>query len=97
MAAYKLKLSLVADKDLDDLYTEGALTWGVDQADRYYDEILSHFQSLRDNPYLYQAVDEVREGYRRSVCKRHSIYYRVSGDTVEIMAVVKRQDMTKRL
>jgi len=41
---------------------------------------------------LYQAVDDIRAGYRRSVCGIDSIYYRVDGDTVEIMNILGRQD-----
>jgi toxin ParE1/3/4 len=42
---------------------------------------------------LYQAVDDIREGYRRSVCGVDSIYYRVDGDIVEIMAILGQQDV----
>jgi len=50
-------------------------------------------RSWRNNPILYQAVDEIREGYRRSVRGIDSIYYRVDGDTVEIMAIFGQQDV----
>jgi len=50
-------------------------------------------RSWRNNPILYQAVDEIREGYRRSVCGVDSIYYRVDGNTVEIMAIFGQQDV----
>jgi toxin ParE1/3/4 len=39
------------------------------------------------------AVDDIRAGYRRSVCGADSIYYRVQGDTVEILAIVGQQDL----
>jgi toxin ParE1/3/4 len=41
---------------------------------------------------LYPAADEIREGYRRSVCGVDTIYYRVVDDAVEIMAIIGRQD-----
>jgi toxin ParE1/3/4 len=43
----------------------------------------------------YQAVDEIRKGYRRSVCGVDSIYYRIKGDDVEIMAIIGQQDIEK--
>lgn len=67
------------------------------QADLYYDELLDHFDVLCENPKLFRAVDELREGYRRSVCNKHSIYYRINDDAVEIMAVLKRQDVFSRI
>jgi toxin ParE1/3/4 len=48
---------------------------------------------LAEQPFLYQAVDDIRGGYRRSVCGVDSIYYRVKGDTVEIMAILGQQDI----
>jgi toxin ParE1/3/4 len=46
---------------------------------------------------LYPAVDDIREGYRRSVCGVDSIYYRIEGETVEIMAIIGRQDVEEWL
>lgn len=39
------------------------------------------------------AVDEIRTGYRRSVCGVDSIYYRVMDDVVDTMRVLDRQDV----
>ncbi len=77
MARYSLKISLPAREDLRELYRDGFLRWGEAQADRYYDGLLAHFDVLCENPMLFREVDEIREGYRRSVCGVHAIYYRV--------------------
>ncbi len=50
------------------------------------------FEQLAKQPYLYQAIDYIREGYRHSVCGIDTIYYRVDGDSVEIMSILGRQD-----
>lgn len=89
---HKLVLSVEADHDLNALYVDGYQRWGMEQADRYYDALLTHFDLLCENPYLFRAIDEIREGYRRSVCGKHAVYYRVVGDTVEIMGLVKHQN-----
>ena len=47
---------------------------------------------IAEQPYLYQAVDYIRAGYRRSVYGTDSIYYRINGDIVEIMAILSHQD-----
>ncbi|MCW5784128.1 MAG: hypothetical protein KIT39_12515 [Nitrospirales bacterium] len=39
----------------------------------------------------------MRAGYRRSVFGRHSIYYRIDEQGVEIMRVLRRQDPEKNL
>lgn len=89
---YRLVLTVEADQDLDALYNDGYQAWGESQADKYYDAILVHFDVLCDNPYLFRAVDEIREGYRRSVCGKHSIFYRIVDDTIEIMGLVRHEN-----
>ncbi len=92
MSKYRLIISAEADHDLGSLYEEGYRKWGEEQADEYYDALLTHFDVLCDNPYLFRAVEEIRKGYRRSVCGKHSIFYRIVNDTIEIMALVKYEN-----
>ena len=55
------------------------------------------FEQLAKQPYLYQPVDYIRKGYRRSVCGVDSIYYRIEDNTVEIMNIVGNQDTSEAL
>lgn len=89
---YKLVLTSEAESDLEAIYRDGYQKWGEAQADQYYDAILDHFNILCENPYLFRAVDEIRVGYRRSICGKHSIFYRVSEDAVEIMGLVRSEN-----
>nr|WP_136250314.1 type II toxin-antitoxin system RelE/ParE family toxin [Ningiella ruwaisensis] len=89
---YQCVLSNEADQDLDAIYIEGFYKWGEKQADQYFDSLLKHFQLLSENPYLFRSVDEIKAGYRRSVCGKHAIYYRIVDKTVEIMALVKYEN-----
>jgi len=92
MATFKLNEE--AEEDLERLYEYGILSFGLAQADRYYDGLIEHFYKLSENPYLWQAVDSIRIGYRRSVYIIHSIYFRIDGDTIEIMRILGSQDIT---
>ena len=78
MASYRLNHKALAD--LDRLYEHGLFTFGLRQADTYFDEIVIRFQEIADRPELYPAIDHIRQGYRRSVYKSHSIYYRIDPD-----------------
>jgi toxin ParE1/3/4 len=91
MANYRI--SETAKADLRRIYRSGVRQYGEAQADRYYDAFFERFELLAEQPYLYQAVDDIREGYRRSVCGVDSIYYRVDDDTVEIMSIIGQQDL----
>lgn len=91
MGAYKL--SEDAKDDLIRIHQHGVLHYGEIQADKYYLAFFERFEQLAAEPYLYQAVDYIRHGYRRSVCGADAIYYRVNGDTVEIMNILGQQDI----
>ncbi len=95
MASYSLNED--ADEDLDRLYEHGVLTFGLIQADNYYDGLIQRFHELVETPRLWQAVDHIRVGYRRSVYGSHSIYYRTDGDNVEIMRILGHEDTKKQL
>lgn len=97
MSNYKLRVTKGAEQDLSDLYSEGFLTWGEKQADRYYDGLLARFERMCDNPMLDRVVNEIRVGYRRSIYEKHSIFFVLIDDIVEVRAVVKRQDISSRL
>ena len=71
MANYRI--SEPAKADLGRIYRRGIREYGEALADRYYDAFFDRFEQLAKRPYLYQAVDDIREGYWRSVCGVDSI------------------------
>lgn len=88
----KYKLTNAAKNDLRSIYKYGFIKFGESQADLYYDALFRHFEQIAENPYLYQSVDYIRKGYRRSVCGTDSIFYRVVDDYVEIISILGKQD-----
>ena len=95
MASYVL--STCARHHLKAIYRQGYLDFGEQQADIYYAALRSRFENIAKQPLLYPSVDYIRIGYRRSVCQKHSIFYRVVDDTVEIMAILRQQHTTDYL
>ena len=91
------RLTEDAKEDLRRIYRYGVINFGEAQSDLYYDALFSHFEQIADNPYLYQPVDHIRKGYRRSVCGIDSIFYRVVDGTVEIVSILGRQDFDNLL
>jgi toxin ParE1/3/4 len=91
MGSYKLTED--AKDDLRRIYRYGVREFGEVRADLYYDALFKRFEEIAENPHLYQAVDYIRKGYRRSVCGVDSIFYRVIDDVVEITAILGRQDI----
>lgn len=90
------RLSEEAKNDLIGIHQYGVRKHGEAQADAYFWHIIKRLEVLAETPLLYQEVSEIREGYRRSVCREHAIYYRLDGDDVEIMAILRSQETTVR-
>lgn len=88
MANRRYHLSEAADADLERLYEWGIDRHGVNAADQYYDGLIVRLGQIADSPQLWQGVDHIRAGYRRSVYSAHSIYYRIEDNGVLIMRII---------
>ena len=87
---------MVAEQDLLQITLYG-LQFGPQQARVYHLRLVNRFEELAKTPELYQPVEHVRKGYRRSVCGAHSIYYRVQENTVEIVRILGTQELGRSL
>lgn len=91
MAKYRLSNS--AKEDLIRIHHYGVKKFGMAQADKYFDSFFKYFDIIAQRPFSFESVDFIKNGYRRCVCGSDSIYYRIIEDTVEIMAIIGRQDL----
>lgn len=89
----KYRLSNEAKNDLIRIHHYGIKKFGISQADKYFDSFFEYFEMIAQHPYSFESVDYIKKGYRRCVCGVDSIYFRMNGDIVEIMAIVGRQDL----
>lgn len=67
------------------------------QADKYFYSFFTYFEIIAERPFAFESVDFIKKGYRRCVCGTDSIFYKINNNTVEIMAIVGRQDLTNIL
>ena len=91
MAKYRLSNS--AKADLIRIHQYGVKKFGMTQADNYFESFFKYFDIIAQNPFSFESVDFIKQGYRRCLCGSDSIYYRINEDMVEIMAIVGRQDL----
>jgi len=91
----KYRLSNVAKQDLIRIHQYGVLKFGITQADIYFDSFFEYFKIISERPFSFESVDFIKQGYRRCVCGSDSIYYKINNDTVEIMTIIGKQDLTK--
>ncbi|MEM0515603.1 type II toxin-antitoxin system RelE/ParE family toxin [Pseudoalteromonas sp. YIC-827] len=89
----KYRLSSAADQDFEQLFEYGIDNFGLAQAKSYIDGLIIQLQSIAQNPLHYQAVEHVRQGYRRSVYGKHTIYYVVSNDCVDVMRILRAENL----
>ena len=92
----KYQLSPLATEDLRNIWRYGAGRWGAQQADKYSDKLFDGFELLVDTPEAGQTIEEIREGYRRHIVGSHSIIYRLSSDTVEVIRILHQRMDTER-
>lgn len=88
----KYRLSILAKQDLIEIAIYGDQNFGIEQSNQYRDRLQNRFQLLAEQPLLFPAVDHIHTGYRRSVCGKHSIYYRITDDVIEIMRILGQQN-----
>jgi toxin ParE1/3/4 len=89
------KLSNEAKEDLIRIHQYGTRKFGAAQADKYFYTFFEYFDLIGEQPYSFEQIDFIRKGYRRCVCGSDSIFYRIINETVEIMAIIGRQDLNK--
>lgn len=93
----KYRISNEAKEDLIRIHHYGVEKFGLAQADKYFDSFFHCFDSIAQRPFSFESVDYIKKGYRHCVIGSDSIFFRISNDSVEIMAIIGRQDLNKIL
>ena len=93
------RISQEAIKDLKNIWVYTLNKWSKEQADRYYDLIISEIEFIADNFLTGKSAEQTRKNYRVTKIKSHLIFYRkVENDIVEIVRILhQRMDIKKRL
>lgn len=93
----KYRLSKEAKADLIRIHQYGTKRFGEVQADKYFNAFFDCFNTISQQPFAFETVDYIKKGYLRCVCGVDSIYYRITDNMVEIMAIVGKQDLKNML
>lgn len=93
----KYRLTSNAKEDLYRIWFYGLHKFGRAQADKYYDNLVMHFQAIGRAPLQFPASEDVLRSYRKCVCGSDTIYYRIQSDHVEITAIIGSQDVNALL
>ena len=93
----KYRLTNAADADLEGIFDYGFDRFGHEQAELYFDGLVDRLARLGDAPQLWQTVDEIKQGFRRSVYGKHSIYFCTDGDEIVVVRILGRQNREHNL
>ena len=99
MSKNNYRISRQAIEDLDKIWIYTFNKWTKEQADRYFDLIITEIEFLADNFMTGKSVEQTRKNYRVTKVKSHLIFFRkAENDIVEIVRILhQRMDIKKRL
>lgn len=98
MPALQLVLAPAAKTDLKDIYQYGLRQWGQTQSESYLENIKQQIWTLTEQPLIGVDRSELLSGARSLPIESHTLFYRVTLDTVEIIRVLHgRQDPQRHL
>lgn len=86
-----MRIQRLAELDLLAIWEYSFQEWGAAHADRYLDSLDQRIRALARNPALGKSRDEVRKGYRALCVNRHTVYYTVSSEAIQIIRVLHGQ------
>jgi toxin ParE1/3/4 len=98
MPVHQLVIAPAAKTDLKDIYQYGLRQWGQTQSESYLESIKEHFWTLTEQPLIGIDRSELLSGTRSLPIESHTLFYRVTPDTLEIIRVLHgRQDPQRHL
>jgi len=97
MAEYKLTNKAV--EDLSKIWDYTFEVWSQQQADKYYDGIISNCKEIAENPELGKNYEGISEKLLGMKANRHIIFYRtLNNNYVEITRILhERMNLKKRI
>ncbi len=89
---YNFHLSKEAKIDISRIYEYGLNQFGLNQANKYYDDLFNCIYKICRNPTLFPAALGYINIERYCVCDSETIFYNFKNDIVEIVTIIGRQD-----
>jgi toxin ParE1/3/4 len=88
--AGRYRLSPLAERDLEDIWSYTAEIWSWEQAERYHADMLAPFQRLASGEAHGRRVD-VREGYLKYPVGSHFVFYQDIEGVVDVIRILHQR------
>lgn len=89
MASYQL--SQAAADDLDHIFNDGVMRYGLAGANDYYDGLISQFHLICERPDIGLNADELRQGIQKLLYRRHVIFFMPQEASILIVRVLGQE------
>lgn len=88
-----------AVEDISNIYKYTYQSWSENQADKYYEEIISFCQMLSENPNIGKNYNEIASDIFGFLANRHIIFYRILDiNEIEITRIIgANMDLKSRI
>lgn len=91
-------LSPRAETDLDEIWDYTADRWGLDQAETYTRALWHRIEAVAAKPAMGQDCSDIRAGYWKIPYGSHVLFYRLTGDGVDIVRILhERMDFERHI
>lgn len=84
----QIRVQSKAQRDLKDIWLYTHENFGLEQADKYFDELEIGMNTIQENPKVGRRCDGIREGYRNYKINHHFIFYIVTANTIRVVRVL---------
>lgn len=93
-----LRVTPQAESDLIETWLYTSETWGVEQADKYLDQLEAGMGHLTVHPSLGVDYSHILPGYRKIRIEHHDVFYRILESEILVVRVLHEDmDAPRRL
>ena len=91
-------LSPKAKSDLSEIWDYTLAEWGIDQAEKYVRDLWEAMQQQACDSSASIDISDVRNGYRKVISGSHVIFFKLTGDGIDVVRVLhQRMDFERHL
>lgn len=96
MKRARLKVTRAARRDLVEIGRYTLREWGEAQCRSYLTQLDDRLRLLAAAPTSGRSCDDIKPGYWRYREGRHVVFYRLVGDTIEVVRILHERMLPKR-
>ena len=90
-------LTLAAETDLRDIWRYTYKKWGLEQAEKYFDQIEACCEAVGDRRARSKTLARLQEGVHIHRCEHHFIVWLIGNRPIIIAILHERMDLMRRL